>query len=100
MLRVTRIEKPKATTLKLEGKLCGAWVEELRQCWSNLVEEKIPVEVDLEGLSFLDASGTTLLLQMERRGTLLLRGSAFVRCLLHPEPFRGKTDGQKSVKES
>ena len=88
MLRVTRIETPDATTLKLEGKLAGPWVDEVRHCWTKLVEQKIRVDADLQGLSFVDASGTTLLLQMERQGTRLVGGSAFIRCLLHPEPFR------------
>jgi anti-anti-sigma factor len=87
MLRLTRNETPDAVILKLEGKLAGPWVDVVRHCWTKLAEQKARVNVDLLGLSFLDASGVALLLQMERQGSELAGGSAFIRCLLHPEPF-------------
>jgi ABC-type transporter Mla MlaB component len=101
MLRVTRIERQGGTTLKLEGKLAGPWVDEVTNCWTKLVDQKIHVEVDLEGLSFVDASGTALLLRMERQGSRLLGGSAFIRCLLHPELFRQiRSHHESTSKES
>jgi ABC-type transporter Mla MlaB component len=100
MLRVTATKTPKAATLKLEGKLSGPWVDELRQCWTNLVKENIPVRIDLRELSFLDLNGRTLLLRMERQGTQLLEGSAFIRGLLYPETFQQSTSQHKTSKES
>jgi anti-anti-sigma regulatory factor len=103
MLRVTRIDTPDVTTLKLEGKLAGPWVDEVRHCWTKLAEEKarVCVYVDLHGLSFLDASGKTLLLQMERQGSELVGGSTFIRCLLHPVPLRRARSHSESIsKES
>ena len=101
MLRVTRIETPNSTTLKLEGKLAGPWVDAVRECWTELVEQKVRVDVGLEGLSFVDASGTTLLLDVERQGARLLGGSAFIRCLLHPQPFRhARSRRESTAKES
>jgi hypothetical protein len=101
MLRVTRIGTPEAATLKLEGKLAGPWVDEVKDCWMRVVEQKIPVDVDLQWLSFVDAPGRSLLLEMERQGTRLVSGSAFIRCLLHPELFRQTLKHRESVaKES
>lgn len=101
MLRLTRIETADAMTLKLEGKLAGPWVDEVRHCWTRLAEHKDRVQVDLQGLSFLDKSGATLLLQMERQGSQLVGGSAFIRYLLHPEPFRrARSHRESTSKES
>jgi hypothetical protein len=101
MLRLTRITGPNATTLKLEGKLTGPWVDEVKSCWVYLFEKKTPVDVDLHGLSFPDPSGTTLLLRMERQGARLLGGAAFIRHLLHPELFRHvRSYPESTAKES
>jgi ABC-type transporter Mla MlaB component len=96
MLRVTPIQTGRTTTLKLEGSLSGPWVDELRQCWTKLLEERVPVEVDLRGLSFLDPHGTTLLLCMEREGSRLFGSSAFIHDLLHIEALVRTTRPRRS----
>lgn len=98
MLRVTPIQSDGTTTLKLEGNLSGPWVDELRQCWMKLVEKKVPVEVDLRALHFLDSNGTTLLLGMERQGTRLFGGSPFIHSLLHGEAMVRTMRPHKSCK--
>jgi ABC-type transporter Mla MlaB component len=98
MLRVTPIQTESMTTLKLEGNLSGPWVDELRQCWTKLVEDHIPLEIDLRGLSFLDPDGTTLLLHMEREGTRLFGSSAFIHDLLHIEALVRTTRPRRSFK--
>jgi ABC-type transporter Mla MlaB component len=101
MLRVTPIQTERTTTLKLEGNLSGPWVDELRQCWAKLVAENAQVEVDLRGLNFLDPSGTTLLLRMERQGSRLFGSSLFIHNLLHTEALvRATRPGKSSKKES
>ena len=99
MLRVTPIQTGSMTTLKLEGNLSGPWVDELRQCWTKLVEENVPVELDLRGLNFLDSSGTTLLLRMEREGSRLFGSSAFIHDLLHIEAVVRSTRPRRSSKK-
>jgi hypothetical protein len=74
-------------------------VDELRQCWTKLVEKKIPVEVDLRGLNFLDSDGTSLLLRMEREGSRLFGSSAFIHDLLHTEALVRNTQARKSSKK-
>jgi ABC-type transporter Mla MlaB component len=99
MLRVTPIQTGNSTTLKLEGSLSGPWVEELRRCWAKLAAEKVAVEVDLSALNFLDAKGTTLLLQMQRQGSRLFGSSPFVHDLLHTEELVRSTKPRKSSKK-
>ena len=50
-------------TLKLEGRLAGPYVEELKNMWCQLVPNlgNRKVAVDLRELTFADAAGTGLL---------------------------------------
>ena len=88
-------------TLKLEGSLSGPWVDELQKCWGKLNRENVPVEVDLQGLNFLDQKGTSLLLQMEQRGSRLFGSSAFIHDLLKAEaPVQTRPPHKTSRKEN
>ena len=88
MLRVTRTDGNEGTTLKLEGKLSGPWVEELHMCWTNLSAEKHQnaVRVNLREVSYVDNRGRDLLIQMEREGALLVEDSDFIRHVLRDAP--------------
>lgn len=77
MLKITTTDNDERVTLKLEGKLSGAWVEELARCWraaSNIPKE---VVVDLSGVTFVDAAGKSLLCSMASGGAQLM-GSGLV----------------------
>ncbi len=39
MLRITVRQEPTTTTIELEGKLAGPWVEELERCWRTALAE-------------------------------------------------------------
>jgi len=84
MLRATPSECNGFPTLKLEGKLSGPWVDELRKCWLQYLEgpEHGKVRVNLRELSFLDPRGRDLLLEMERDGARLEEASDFIGHLL------------------
>ena len=99
MLRITPIQTRRITTLKLEGKLSGPWVDELGRCWAGLARKKVPVRIDLRDVTFLDRLGRDLLLRMERRGTPLLECSEFLRDLLHPDGRRQAKRRQTPVKK-
>jgi hypothetical protein len=99
MLRITPIHAENATTLKLEGDLSGPWVDELRECWASLAEQRIPVEVDLRAVYFLDLEGTTLLLGMQRDGVRLFDGSVFIDSLLQAEGAAQTARLRKSSKK-
>jgi ABC-type transporter Mla MlaB component len=88
MLRITTQKLTDSTSLKLEGTLKGPWVDELQKAWSALADKGKSVNVDLHGVSFVDASGRDLLLAMQREGSVLNGASGFLRNLL--EQTNGK----------
>jgi hypothetical protein len=71
--------------LKLEGRVTGPWVEELRRAWisSTKVAGGEPINVELSGVSFVDAKGRDLLLRMQRESVDLKGASGFLRQLLN-----------------
>src|SRR5271163_1308733 len=71
MLRITTEKKRGKTTLSVEGKLAGAWVAALEQCWrERAAGEKF--SVDLCGVSFIDAAGKALLKDIHEQGGKLI----------------------------
>jgi hypothetical protein len=87
MLRVTPTESNGRSTFKLEGKLRGPWVDEMRQCWIRIAHlpRRVAVEVNLQEVSYVDERGRDLLLRMEREGASLVGASEFLRHLLHED---------------
>ncbi len=78
MLRITIQKGSGPATLKLEGKLAGPWVEELKDiCRSGSAAEA--VLVDLIGVSFVDASGKDLLAQMYQGGADFIADSPLMK---------------------
>jgi ABC-type transporter Mla MlaB component len=65
-------------TLRLEGRVAGPWVGELRKACEKTLGEGRHVELDLAGVSFVDASGVVLLTHFESRGVALIACSPFV----------------------
>jgi len=73
MLRITTIDADQRVTLKLEGKLSGAWVEEFERCWqtsANIYRRKTLV-VDLSEVTFADLDGKRLLSSISTQGGVL-----------------------------
>ena len=68
MLRITIDDSSSVATLKVEGKLTGAWAMELGNTWEDLwasVRQK-PLRVDLRDVSFVDSCGDRILRQIVR----------------------------------
>jgi len=84
MLRITQVNGPGAVpTLRLEGKLCGPWVEELlRVCAPPAAG---PLRLDLTSVTYVDGAGVDLLRALLRRGVTVGACSGFVAQLLHLE---------------
>jgi len=84
-----------AVVLKLEGRVKGPWVEELRKAWlaSAKIADGEPVSVDLGAVSFIDGRGRDLLLRMRGEGVALNGGSSFLRHIL--EDGNTNLDGLK-----
>ena len=68
-LKVTIQDEAQALTLKIEGRVAGAFVPELRWAWNNLAPSlKLKkVIVDLRGTTFLDAEGKQVLAEIHAK---------------------------------
>ena len=78
MLRITIQKGSGPVTLKLEGKLAGPWVEELKDVWRSGHATEA-VLVDLIDVSFVDASGKDLLAKMDQRGADFIANSPLMK---------------------
>ncbi len=65
-------------TLKLEGRVVGPWVGELRQICEQLLSEGRALKLDLADVSFADASGVVALSRLKSRGATITNCSPFV----------------------
>ena len=59
MLRITTSIRPDGTTVALEGRLAGPWVDELRASWRSLAttRDASSIRVDLDAVTFIDTAG-------------------------------------------
>jgi outer membrane protein len=74
MLRITTQKRRGKTVLSIEGRLAGPLVGTLEQCWRE-VHQAAPsekVNVNLCGVSFIDAAGKMLLKEIHRQGAELV----------------------------
>ncbi len=86
MLRITVTARPDAsgTTLALEGRLAGPWVEELARCWGSLAGagDARTIDVRLDAVTFVDAAGKALLRTMHEHGSILAASGCMTRATL------------------
>ena len=84
MLRITQEGDADRPSLRLEGRLEGAWVEVLRKAWDEPTASlnRRKVTVDLGAVSFADREGRALLLEMQKKGAVLAKASGFMRQIL------------------
>ena len=86
MLKITEIARnDSGRTFKLEGKLLGPWVDELRIVCTQPLNRAEQVGLDLAAVSFVNAAGAKLLRELIREGIIITQCSAFVAELLHAE---------------
>jgi hypothetical protein len=91
MIRITGIESSDSTTtFKLEGKLLGPWVGELRNAFEGSRTPPDRVLLDLSALTFADEAGLICLRSMIRDGASLVACSGFVGEMLKV-PQRGES---------
>ena len=94
LLRITIQEGSGPATLKLEGKLAGPWVEEVRQAWRSRSATEAIV-VDLFDVSFVDASGKDLLAEMWQGGADFVADSPLMKQVI--EEVRGRPESRAKV---
>lgn len=80
MLRITVVESSEiAVTLRVEGRITGPWVEELRTaCNVHTFPDDVQLSLDLSDISFADAAGIALLRELRNRGAGLIRTTPFL----------------------
>jgi anti-anti-sigma regulatory factor len=74
MLRITVEEEPRQITLRLEGRLAGAWVKELEDAWREVDSQRNArfLLLDFSAVDHVDQAGEYLLALMARRGVQLV----------------------------
>ena len=79
MLKISQAGTPNhSVTLKLEGRVVGPWVEELRRICEPLLAEDRALKLDMTGVSYADAEGVATLNSFKARGVKLKNCSPFV----------------------
>lgn len=73
MLRITLDKNPRATSLRVEGRLTGPWVNELEQAWRAATSDPADgrVCIDLTDVTFIGDDGKQLLETMYAEGAKL-----------------------------
>src|ERR1700691_2115060 len=82
MLKITVQKNDAGSTLVLEGKLVGAWVAEVETCWQAERANAKKVWLDLNGVTFIDAEGKTLLAKLYREGATLASRGCLIRAII------------------
>lgn len=84
MLKITILDSAQELRLRLEGRLAGPWVNELRQCWQTAASttQLRPTILDLREVDFVDADGQGLLGDMHRKGVRLEAASPLMQHLV------------------
>jgi len=84
MLRITTMTRPDATTVALEGRLAGPWVDELARSWSILTatRDAHSVSVLLDTVTFVDAAGKALLQEMHAQGATFVASGCMMRAIV------------------
>ena len=78
MLRISAIESAdNGTTLRLEGQLCGPWIDELDNAVERVLAAHLQLTLDLGDVSLIERPGLALLASLSRRSVALVRCSPF-----------------------
>ncbi len=84
MLRITANDEPRVLSFRLEGRLEGAWVDELETCWRGMVARAgtPALRVDLTGVTFVDAAGKAQLTAMHGEGAEFVADDCLTRAIV------------------
>jgi len=83
MLRITVSTLPEKTTVVLEGRLGGPWVDELSACWHRLTETRDAgsIRIDLHGVTYVDPAGKVLIRELCGAGATLVATEVMARTI-------------------
>ncbi len=85
MLKISVNTESEVNVIKLEGKLSGPWVRELKRTWCDVMSWTAAdsVVVDLSDVSFIDSEGEKLLGDMFHQGAELRNGNLVTRDIVN-----------------
>jgi ABC-type transporter Mla MlaB component len=90
MLRITVVDlSESAVVLRVEGRITGSWVEELRRTCAahafaahafvgHTFPDEVQLSLELSDVSFADAAGIALLKELRSGGADLIRPTPFI----------------------
>jgi ABC-type transporter Mla MlaB component len=79
MLKISQSGTPNhSVTLKLEGRVVGPWVAELRRICEQLMDEQSQLKLEMADVSYIDGDGVAVLTELQSRGVKLNNCSPFV----------------------
>ena len=81
MLKITTKTDGVKTTFELEGRLAGAWVNELERCWREIRPGRA-VKISLEAVTFIDDAGKKLLARLHQGGAELKAAGCMTKCIV------------------
>jgi len=82
MLRITVHKDADLTTLKLEGRIVGEWVDELERAWLAANDRTSPIKVDLSGVTFVEEEGKRVLAWVFEQGATLFATDCMNRSII------------------
>jgi hypothetical protein len=82
MLRVTLHDEVESTTLQLEGRLAGPWVQEAESSWRGAAERKPVRRFDLTGITMIDAAGKAFLSTAHAQGVQMIASGCLMRAIV------------------
>jgi hypothetical protein len=97
MLRIYIHDKVPITSIVVEGKLIGPWVQELERCWETVVaaHPRKSMVVDLVQVTFIDSDGRALLTRMRRKGAKLLSAGVLINSIVADIEAQQASNGGK-----
>lgn len=100
MLKITTEQGTEGIKLRLDGKLTGAWVEELARSWRGVTGsagQPLSVLVDLSGVTFVDSEGKRLLARMCAEGASFRSSCCMTRGIIEQVRRACGSSGEQSA---
>lgn len=84
MMKITITETPTERKFILQGRLVGAWVEELSTAWKRAQQDQDgrACVIDMNDVTFIDKSGEKLLRALWENGAQFVATGVYTRHLL------------------
>jgi len=79
MLKISQIDSGNhVIILRLEGRIAGPWVTEMRKACERFLDDRKPLKLDLMEVSYADQTGLSALSSLGSRGVELTECSPFL----------------------